>query len=323
MPSVLLILVTLAIFVSPPAIAQSMYPSKPIRIVIGFGGGSAADIVGRNLTIKLQEIWTSGLIIDSKVGAAGLIATQEVARAVPDGYTLLLAVQSQISLPPSTNRNFPPDLLKELAPVAEVAKADLSFVVSPQHAAAKSIAEFLAWAKQRKVTFIGDFGAGSVTDLTGAYFAHLYGLPYEPVHYKSQADSAPALFAGDIQAMVYSTGTISSAVKSGRMRVLATTGAARSDIFPDAPTFKGLGTTDLEVVVWYGVMAPAKTPPDLLDKISAAFVSAAQAPAVRAKLAEIGFSGSGTGRAEFGRMIQEDTARWARVVAAIGFKAID
>ncbi len=303
--------------------AHAQYPSRPIRIVIGFASGSAADIVARVIGAKLQETWTAGLIVDAKAGAAGLIATQEVARAAPDGYTLLLAAQSQISLPPNTNRYFPADLLANLTPVAELANADLSFAVSPQHVPPKTLPEYLTWAKSRKAVFMGDFGPGSITHLAGALLAHLTRLNFEPIHYKSTADIWNGVFNGDLQGMFFATGTIVPYAKSGKIRVLATTGKARLELFPDVPTFKELGFPDLEVVSWYGLMAPAKTPPEIVDALSAAFIAAVKSPAVRAKLEEIGFRASGMGREEFARMIREDSARWAKVVSAIGFKMID
>ncbi len=303
--------------------AQVQYPSKPVRLVIGFGPSSAADIIARVLAPKVQEAWPNGLVIDIKAGAAGLPATQDVARSAPDGYSLLLAANSQISLPPATNRNFPVGLLRELVPITEVANADLSFAVSAEHVPAKSIAEYLAWLKGRPSLFIGDFGAGSITDLTGAYFVNLNKLKYEPVHFKSTADVWTGNFRGDVQGMFFATGTVVPNHKAGKMRVLATTGTARAGSLPDVPTFRELGMGELEVMPWYGMLATSKTPPELLDRINAVFAQASRSPAVRSKLEEIGFKSTGTSRTEFARIIEEDTARWIKVAKAIGFVATD
>ena len=307
----------------PPAFAQAKFPNRPVRVVVGFGPGSAADIIGRILTTRLQESMPAGVIVDAKTGAAGLVATQEVARAAPDGYTILLAAQSQISLPPNTNRNFPADLLKELMPIAEVAGTDLSFVVSPQHVPAATIPEYLRWAATLKPLFLGDFGAGSITDLTAAFFANINRLQYEPIHYKSAADIWTGLYGGDIRGIFLASGTVIPNARAGKIRVLATTGDVRSTLLRQVPTFKESGLPDLTIVSWFGVFAPARTPPDVAAALTTAFVGAARDAAVRARLEDAGFRGTGIGPDEFARMIQEDTARWGRVVKAIGFKASD
>ncbi|GAA4326660.1 tripartite tricarboxylate transporter substrate binding protein [Pigmentiphaga soli] len=308
-----------AILAGAPVHAQTRYPTKPVRIVIGFGPGSAADLIGRVLAQKLEQIWATSLIVDAKAGAAGLLATQDVARAAPDGHTLLLAVNSQISLPPSTNPNFPVAVLKELAPVTVVATSDLSFAVSSEHVPVKTFQEYLEWARRRGSLFLGDFGKGSITDLAAAYFATLYHLKYEPVHYQSTADIVTGNFRGDVQGMFFSTASVVPHQKSGKMRVLGTTGATRSLSFPHVPTFREMGSAELEIVPWYGLFAPARTPPELLDTINAAMAKALKSPEVAKKLEEIGFTPDSSSPSAFAELVRDDTERWARIVKAVGY----
>jgi len=306
----------------PPAFGQ--YPSKPIRILTGFGASAAADIVARQLVPKLLEAWSSsGVIAESRSGANGLIATQEVARAAPDGYTLLLAAQSQISIAPNTSPGFPREVLQRLAPVAEVATADLAFVIGAQKIPAKTFAEYLAWVKSLKNAFIGDMGAGSITHLMGAYFGKIMNVNPESVHYKAPGDLWVAAFSGDVQGMFLSSAAVVPYVKTGQARALAMTGVGRSKALPDVPTFKELGYPDLEVVTWYGVFAPVGTPSEVLETLSTAFVGAVRSPEVLAKLETLGLRGTGVPRAEFGRTVIEDTTRWSKIVSLVGFKPLD
>jgi tripartite-type tricarboxylate transporter receptor subunit TctC len=305
----------------PVAPAFAQYPAKPVRMVVGFPSGTGPDFVARVITQKLQDAWGKGAVVDNKPGAAGLIAAQEVARAAPDGYTLLLGEVGQLSIAPSTYRQLPYDPQKDFAPISHIVSADFAFVTNPQHVPAKSLQEYLAWAKSQRQLFMATFGAGTPGHFGTVVFSEATGIKLEPVHYKTTADAMSGILGGDVQGLFASIALAAPQVKAGKLRALATTGMSRSPVLPDIATFKELGYPAVEFTAWFGVLAPAKTPAEILDKLNAEIVKAVKSSDTSAKLEEAGFRVTGTGREELARTIRDDTARWAKVVAATGFKA--
>jgi tripartite-type tricarboxylate transporter receptor subunit TctC len=302
-----------------PAFAQ--YPAKPVRIVVGFPSGTGPDFVARVVAQKLQDAWGKGAVVDNKPGAAGLIAAQEVARAAPDGYTLLLGEVGQLSIAPSTYRQLPYDPQKDFAPITHIVSADFAFVTNPQHVPAKTLQEYLAWAKAQRQLFMATFGAGTPGHFGTVVFSEATGVKLEPIHYKTTADAMSGILGGDVQGLFASIALAAPQVKAGKLRALATTGTSRSPVLPDVATFKELGFPTVEFTAWFGVLAPAKTPAEILDKLNAEIVKAVKSSDASAKLEEAGFRVTGTSREELSRTIRDDTARWAKVVAATGFKA--
>lgn len=303
-----------------PVHAQQPYPSKPIRIVVGFPAGTAPDVISRLIAPKLQESWNVGVLVEIKAGATGAIAGQDVARAAPDGYTLLVAGQTQISLAPSTRRNLPFNPLTDFAPVSEIAAAEGAFTVGSV-IPAKTMAEYMNWVKTQKTLFLADLGEGTTGHFLSAMLGMASGTKWEAVHYKSSGDSWAAILSGEVHGTFASVPLAAPLASAGKVRILATTGPVRSHLSPSVPTFKESGWPDLESMLWYGMLAPAKTPPEILDKLHAEIVKLAKLPEVRAKLEGAGFHvTAGAKRAEFARMIRDDAAKWAKVVSTIGFK---
>ncbi len=304
------------------SVAHAQYPTRPVRLVVGFPAGSGPDVAARIVAQKLQDSFTAGVIVDNKPGAAGFIAASEVARASPDGYTLLFGEVAQISIAPSTYNKLPYDPQKDFAPVTQVVSADFAFV-TPPNLPPKTLKEYAEWAKGQKQIFMATFGAGTPGHFGAVVFGDALHLKPEPVHYKTTGDAMTGTLGGDVQGLFGSIALTAPYIKSNRLKGLAMTGPVRSPLVPDVPTFKELGYPDLEFSAWFGVLAPAATPADILDKLNAEINKALKTPEGKAKLEDAGFRVTGTSRADFGKVIRDETARWGKIVKASGFKALD
>lgn len=298
------------------------YPNKPVRIIVGFAAGTGPDIVARLLAQKLSEGWGNlGVIVDNKPGAGGLIAASEAARATPDGYTLMLGETGQLSIAPSSYNKLPYDPQKDFAAVSQVVTADFALLVNPQKVPARNVKDFVAWTQQQKGLFLATFGAGTPGHFGAFMFGEAVKLKPEPVHYKSTADALGGLFGGDVQGVFASVGLAAPNVKAGKLIALGTTGGTRSNALPDVPTMKEQGYSGLEFNSWFGIVAPSKTPPDILARLQADVIKAVQSADGKAKLEDAGFRATGTTREEFARVIAADAVTWGKAVAATGFKA--
>ncbi len=302
--------------------AQAAYPNRPVRIIVGFPAGTGPDIVARLLAQKLSEGWgNQGVIVDNKPGAGGLIAASEAARATPDGYTLMLGETGQLSIAPSSYNKLPYNPAQDFAPVSQVVSADFALLVNPQKVPAKNVKEFVGWVQQQKGLFMATFGAGTPGHFGAFMFGEAVKLKPEAVHYKSTADALGGLFSGDVQGVFASVGLAAPNVKAGKLLALGTTGPARAAALPDVPTIKEQGYPTLEFSSWFGIVAPSRTPPEVLSRLSADVQKAVTDPAMRAKLEEAGFRVTGTTAEAFARIIANDTVTWGKAVAATGFKA--
>ena len=308
--------------VSLGAQAQTQYPTRPVRMIVGFPAGTGPDIVARLLAQKLSEGWGNmGVIVDNKPGAGGLIAASEAARATPDGYTIMLGETGQLSIAPSSYNKLPYDPAKDFAPVSQVVSADFVLLVNPQKVPAKNVKEFVTWTQQQKGLFMATFGAGTPGHFGAFMFGDAVKLKPEAVHYKSTGDALGGLFSGDVQGVFASVGLAAPNVNAGKLVALGSTGATRTGALPDVPTIKEQGYNNLEFSSWFGIVAPSKVPADILAKLSADIQKAVKSPETKAKLEESGFRVTGTSREEFTRIIASDTVTWGKAVAATGFKA--
>lgn len=302
--------------------AQTNYPNRPVRIIVGFPAGTGPDIVARIVGQKLSETWGGqGVIVDNKPGAGGLIAASEAARATPDGYTLMLGETGQLSIAPSSYSKLSYNPAKDFAPVSQVVSSDFALLVNPQKVPAKNVKEFVSWTQQQKGLFMATFGAGTPGHFGAFMFGEAVKLKPEAVHYKSTSDALGGLLSGDVHGVFASVGLAAPNVKSGKLLALGTTGATRTSALPDVPTIKEQGYANLEFSSWFGIVAPARTPADVLAKLSADVQKAVKSPDTRAKLEEAGFRVTGTNADEFARIISADTVTWGKAVAATGFKA--
>lgn len=308
---------------APAAHAQAAgYPNKPVRIIVGFPAGTGPDIVARQLAQELSKLWGGqGVIVDNKPGAGGLIAASEAARAPADGYTLMLGETGQLSIAPSSYNKLPYDPAKDFAPVSQVVSADFALLVNPQKVPSKNVKDFVEWTKTQKGLFMATFGAGTPGHFGAFMFGEAIKVKPEAVHYKTTADALGGLFSGDVQAVFASIGLAAPNVKAGKLLALGTTGPTRAGALPDVPTIKEQGYPSLEFSSWFGIVAPARTPADIVAKLNADIVKAVASPEGKAKLEELGFRVTGTSRDQFARIIAADTVTWGKAVAATGFKA--
>jgi tripartite-type tricarboxylate transporter receptor subunit TctC len=314
----------LCVTAAPAAMAQAgaaSYPDRSIRLVVPFAAGGALDVVGRILGQKLTESWGRQVVIDNRLGAAGNIGAELVAKAAPDGYTLLMSsVTTQaisMSLPPRPGYDF----VTDYAPVALVASAPLALVV---HAAlpVTSVRQFIALAKSRpgELNYFSS-GTGSGTHLAAAIFDQLAGIKTTHVPYKGGAQGVTDLLSGQVQFAFSTIGLAQPHVESGRLRMLAIGSAKRYSRLPELPTVAESGVKGYEAEQWYGVVAPAGTPPAIVNKLAAEIGAIVAQPEVRERFYSQGIAPASAPPAEFAGYIKANVAKYSKVIKDLGLKA--
>ncbi len=305
---------------SAPAQAQS-YPSKPIRMVVGFPPGGGTDVVARIITPRLSENLGQPVVIENRPGATGTVAAGMVAKSPADGYTLMMGHVSVNAIAPSLFPNLQYDVIRDFAPITLAASVPHFVVVHPS-LPVNSIQEFIAYAKARpgQLSF-PSAGNGSTPHLAGEIFKSMAGVNLVHVPYKGSGQSMADLLAGQHQ-VAFDTAPASAAyVRSGRMRVLGISSAKRFAEYPDVPTVAEAGVPGYEVITWYGVFAPGGTPGAIVNRLHAEITKAMQAPDTRARLAEAGADGTVTrSPEEFAAIVRADTARYAKIIKDAGLK---
>ncbi|WP_017760399.1 Bug family tripartite tricarboxylate transporter substrate binding protein [Pseudacidovorax intermedius] len=298
------------------------YPSRPVRLIVGFPAGTGPDIVARLLAQKLSEGWNGvGVVVDNKPGAGGTIAASEAARAQPDGYTLMLGETGQLSIAPSSYTKLPYDPKKDFAPVSQVVTSNFMLVVNPQKVPARDVKQFVEWSRQQKGLFMGTFGAGTPGHFGAYIFGEAIGMKPEAVHYRNTGDALAGLMSGDVAGAFASVGLAAPNVKAGKLVALAASGDTRAALLPDVPTFKEQGFGQVVFQSWFGIVAPSRTPPEVLAKLEADIRRAMQSADGKQRMEDAGFSVTGTTAREFGNIIAADTVTWGKAVQATGFKA--
>jgi len=288
------------------------YPTKPVRLIVGFAPGGGTDIVGRLLAAKLTERWGQAVVVENKLGASGNIAAEQVAKSAPDGYTLLMIFSSHASNAAVMKMNF--DINKDFSSISLVASGPAVVLANPQ-LPAKTLGELIAYARAHPNEIkYGSSGVGGTVHLAGELMSQLTGIQMVHVPYKGIALAMTAILAGDIQ-ITYAT-PISAYVhlKSGRLRALAVAGASRYPTMPDVPTAAEAGLADFEIDFWYGLVGPAGMPPALVDRIQRDVAAIVTAPEMKASLLEQGCIGVGSQPAQLDALIRKEYARWLRVV---------
>ena len=296
------------------------YPLRPLRLVVGFTPGGGVDINARMLAVKLGEILGQSVIVENRPGAGTNIANELVARAAPDGYTLLINTAA-VAINMSLYRNLPFDTLRDFAPVSVFSESQnimLSSVAKPYRNAAEVVAA--ARARPGALTY-GSAGSGSTQHLAAELFKLQTDTDILHVPYKGSAPALSALISGEIDLVFINVPAILAQVKAGRLRALAAAGARRSDLMPEVPTLKEAGISGVEVVVWYGVLAPAGTPKDVVATLARAIGQAARSPDIRQKLKEQGAEPVGNTPEEFSGLLRDEVAKWRTVIQAAGLKA--
>ena len=298
------------------------YPSRPIRLVLGFPPGGAADFVSRAYQEPLSKALGQPIVVENRPGAGSSIAAEYVAKAAPDGYTLLIASPSSILVNPliTPKAGFQP--LKDLVAVSKVSSSPLILAVNPG-VGANSVKELIALAKKSpgKLNFATS-GNGSAPHMAAVLFLRLAGVDIVHVPFKGGAPAVQSVLAGDTHLAFATPPSVLPLVQAGRLRALATTSRAASPLIPGVPGMGEAGLPDYEIGFWYGFFVPAGTPPEVVRKLFEATAQVLKAPETARVLAKEGTETAGSGSPEeFGRFIAEDAKLWARLVKESGAKA--
>jgi tripartite-type tricarboxylate transporter receptor subunit TctC len=298
------------------------YPDQPIKIIVTFPPGGSADIVIRALQPALSETLRQPIVIENRAGAGGNIGIGQVAQAAPDGYTLGVAAAGVLTVNPHLNRaamSFDP--IKDLAPVTLL--AEIPFVlVSSQQSAITSVADLIAKAKaQPQSLSIGHGGNGTAMHLTSALFAQKADIGIQLIAYRGTAPATTDVLAGHIPLAVLDIPASKQLISDGKLKALGVSAARRVVFLPDVPTLAEQGLSEFESVGWFGIVAPAGTPADVVNTLNAAFVKALSDPAAIEKIRVLGAEPKPTSAEAFAKFIQSESAKWGKLIAEAGIKA--
>jgi tripartite-type tricarboxylate transporter receptor subunit TctC len=296
-------------------LAHAAYPDKPVRLVVGFPPGGS-DITARLIAQKLSTLWGQQVVVDNRAGAAGNIGADLVAKAAPDGYTLLLCVNSY-TINTSVYRNLPWDLLRDFSPVARYAASPMVVVVNDK-LPVKTFAELVTYMKANRGKLnYGSAGTGTAPHLAVELFTQKTGLDITHIPYKGSAPSVTALLADEVQLAFGALSAFDAFIKSGRLRALAVTTATRYEALPNVPTIRESGISDFDADIWYGLLAPAKTPAAVVKKISDDVRTVLADPATQARLRELGVVPAFLESQALADLMKSDVTRWREVAARI------
>ena len=294
------------------------FPAKPARLVVPFPPGGPLDITGRAIAQKLSEAWGQNVVVDNRPGAGGNIGADLVAKSPPDGYTVVMGALSTHAVNPSLYPAMPYDAVKDFAPITLVAVTPNVLVVNPA-LPVKSVQELIAYAKANpnKLSF-GSGSNGSAGHLAGELFKVETGTDLVHIPYKGAAPAMQALLAGDTQLMFDNLASAMPQVKAGKLRALAVTTARRSRLVPELPTMAEAGVPGFDIATWFGLLAPAGTPKDVVAKWNADVVKILDSPEMREKLTAQGAEPAPTSPAQFAAFIAAELPKYARIVKASG-----
>ena len=311
----------LALMLAQAAFAQGGFPNRTITMVVGFAPGGGTDSVARVVAKKMGDSVGQTVIVENKAAAGGTVATHQVAKSPPDGYTILLGSVGSIAVWPHLNPKLPYDPLRDLAPITMAVEFPNVIVVNST-LPVKTLSEFVEAAKAKPGTIgYGSSGVGGIGHLAGALLALTAGIDIVHVPYKGGGPAMQDLLGGQIPAMVATPVTALPHVKSGKLRALATTGAARPAMMPDVPTVAESGYPGYEATNWYAYYAPAGTPKDVLARLHKELVDALNAPDVREQLDRQGVEAKPGTPEELTKYMERELATWGRVVKAAKIQA--
>jgi tripartite-type tricarboxylate transporter receptor subunit TctC len=312
-----LVLAFAATLLSGSALAQA-WPSKPIRIVVPFPPGGGTDIIARETSERVSKATGWTFVIDNKPGAGGNLGVDNVAKSPADGYTLVLGQTSNLAINPSLYAKLPYDPQKDLVPVVLIAQAPL-VLVTGIGSKYKTLADVTAAAKAKpgQLNFASP-GNGTVAHLTSELFQKAAGIKTQHVPYKGAAQALTDVVGGTVELYMSSVPTLLGQIKQGKLRALAVTSAARVDDLPDVPTINESGYKGFDAVTWFGLLAPAGTPKDVVAKVNAEFNKALKAAELRKRLGDEGADAAGGTPDEFAALIKTEIPRWGKVVKDSG-----
>ncbi|MSQ71862.1 MAG: tripartite tricarboxylate transporter substrate binding protein [Betaproteobacteria bacterium] len=313
-------LATVACLCAPVATAQT-YPAKPVTIIVPHPAGGTSDILARTMAGELTREFKRQVNVENRAGGNGLIAAQAVARAAPDGYTLLLATASTHAVNPWLYRSVPYDAIKDFAPVVLFATVPNALVIAPQ-VKAMDVKELIGWIQGRKGgANMGSAGSGTPGHLAGEMFKDAVKLDFQHVPYKGGSPALTDLLAGQIDFLFTTIPGALSHIKSGKLRALAVTSPERSSALPEVATMREAGLKDFAAVSWHGLVAPAGTPKSVIDALYNASAKALATHEVKTRLGDEGAAASGMPPEKFAAFIGEQLESWGRAVKLSGAKA--
>lgn len=312
-------LIAVAALMAASVSAQG-YPNKPIRVIVPFPAGGGTDIIARDLTQKVAAATGWIFVVENKPGAGGNLGVDAAAKAPADGYTLVLGQTSNLSINPALYARMPYDVQKDLAPIVLVAKSPLVLATAAT-SSFKTLGDAVnaAKAKPGAVNFASS-GNGTVAHLAGELLQRAAGVKLQHVPYKGANQGLTDVIGGSVELYMSSVPTLLGHIKQGKLRALAVTSDKRTADLPYVPTLIEAGYTGLEASTWFGFLAPAATPKDIIAKLNTEFNKALQQPALRKRMAETGADPVGGTAEQFGAYIKQETVRWAQVVKDSGAK---
>lgn len=313
------VLLTIALCAAAAAAPAQSYPSKPVRIVVGFPPGGGNDIVARLVGAKIQEAWGQPVVIDNKPGANSIIAAEFVARSAPDGYTLLVNATGGMSVNPVLYARLPYDSLRDFVPITMLGSFPLVIVAHPS-LPANSLQELIAYARANPDKL--DYGAGSTAfQVAAEMLKQMTGTRIRHIPYKGSVQAINAVMAGDVQLTIVDAPPVVEQVRGGRLKGLAVTSPKRAASLPGLPTAAEAGVDGYAMVLWIGLFAPAGAPADIVSRLNAEAVRILGLAEVRDKLAAMGVEPVGNTSAQFSEVIRGEIARFGAVVKAANIKA--
>jgi len=319
MRAALWVAIAFGCLVAQPAMGQA-YPVRPIRLVIPYPPGGPTDFVGRIVGQKLSQYLGQQVVVDNRPGAGTIIGSELVARAAPDGYTVLFGTGGGTFLTPLMLPKVPYDPLRDFAPVTMLVQSPQVLVTHPS-VAANTIGELIALAKAKPGALnFASVGTGTSPHLGGELFQSLTGTKIVHVPYKGTAPAMTDLISGQVQMMFTSMPTVLAHVKAGRLKLLGTGGTKRSAVIPDTPSISEI-VSGFELITWYGIFAPAKTPDAIIRRLNTEIVKVLNDPESRDRLTAQGLEPAPMKPEELKRYTEQDTARWARLIKAAGIKS--
>jgi tripartite-type tricarboxylate transporter receptor subunit TctC len=310
----------LVLLLPQPVAAQSPYPNRPVKILVGFTPGTAPDLAARILADRFSDVWGMAFVVEDVPGAGSNVATERVAKATADGTTLLMGGNPSLVINPSLYDKLPFDPVKDFAPISQVFIA-ANVLAVPIDSPVKSVAELVALAKAEpgKLSY-AHAGVGTSQHLAAELFKYMARLEIAAVPYRGSTALMPDLLAGRVDMSFANIVNVLPLAREGKLRALAITSRKRSGLAPELPTMAESGFPGFEAVPWFGLLAPSGTPQDVIDKLHDETVKALALPEVRKKFDELGLEPIGNTPAEFAAVIKKETPEWAKVIKDAGIK---
>ncbi|MEO8134109.1 MAG: tripartite tricarboxylate transporter substrate binding protein [Betaproteobacteria bacterium] len=313
------LITTLMVVAAPAAVAQP-YPNKPIKLVAPSTPGDAPDVIARLVADKLSVVLGQQVVVENKPGAGGVVGSDAVAKAPPDGYTLIMGNAGSHGINAAVYAKLPYDIQRDFAPVSQVAVAPNVMVINPA-IPANTVAEFIAYAKSKpgKLSYASG-GNGSSAHMSMELFKAMAGVDIEHIPYKGSSPALTDLVGGQVAVFIGNMPPTVPLIKAGKLRALAVTTKSRSALMPELPTIGEAGLPGYETVAWFGVFAPAGTPPEIVNRLSVEIGKIARSPEMREKLLAMGAEPVGGTPEEFKAVVDRDIAKWKPLAQKVGIK---